>query len=176
MEERAQHERTEEMRDETTPARCRGFSLGAEREQGSRSGRCNYVVAERGGRYEAFIPPRPVPSIVVAAMPIVVVPVVSVPAVLVPAVLVPAAMPAPITSPVVDRTLHDDGRGCIALDHYRAGRGDNDRRRRHVDRDTARADEAADYAADKSAECGVAGIVAVGEGSQGECREGQRYA
>jgi hypothetical protein len=49
--------------------------------------------AEKGGRYEQFIPPQPVPSIVV-------VPVVSVLAVL--AVLIPAAMPATITTAVVD--------------------------------------------------------------------------
>jgi hypothetical protein len=91
----------------------------------------------------------------VVAMTIVVVPVVSVPAVLVPFLV---AMPAPITTTVVDR----------ALDHYRTGRGDHDGRRGHVDRDTARADEAADHTADKSAERGVAGVVAVGKCARGE--------
>jgi hypothetical protein len=97
----------------------------------------------------------------VVAMTIVVVPVVSV-----PAVLIPAAMPAPITTPVVDR----------ALDYYRAGRHNRDGRRCHVDRNAAGADEAADHTADEPAERGVAGVVAMGEGPQGECREGQRYA
>jgi hypothetical protein len=60
--------------------------------------------------------------------------------------------------------------------YYRTGRGDHDRRWRHVNRGGAGADEAADHTADEPAEGGVAGVVAMGEGPHGECREGQRYA
>jgi hypothetical protein len=119
-----------------------------------------------------FIPPGPVLSIVVVAMTIVVVRVVSV-----PVVLIPAAMPAPITTPVVDRTPHDDwGGGIVALDYYRTGRGDHDGRWRHVDRDTAGADEAADHTADEPAEGGVAGVVAVGKCACGERGQGRAGA
>jgi len=122
------------------------------------------AATERGGRYEALTPPQPAPSIVM----MVVVPV--------PAVLIPA----PMATPVIDRPRpggrHDDGRGCIALDHDGDGRSDHDRRRRHVDWGDARADEAADHTADKSGERCVAGVVAMGEGPRGERGQGRADA
>jgi hypothetical protein len=115
---------------------------------------------------------------------VVVIPVMTVPAVLTPFVLAPlmftpaVAPPATAVAIVIDNrrfaALHDDGGrslddhrwGRVAFDHDGPGCG--------VDRgrDDTGADEAADDTADKSAERGVTGVVAVGEGPQGECREG----
>jgi hypothetical protein len=117
--------------------------------------------------------------VVIPVMTVPMVPAVLTPFVLAPLMFTPAvAPPATAVAIVIDNrrfaALHDDrGRslndhrwGRVAFDHDGPGCG--------VDRgrDDSGADEAADDTADKSAERGVTGVVAVGEGPQGECREG----